>query len=405
MPAPIDILVVDDNPEALRLITSELRAAGYHVRTACDGVDGWAKFRAKRPDMVVSDIKMPREDGVSLLRRIREISDAPVIMLTSLGEGSPSVAALRARATDFLRFPDQLDLLVERAQRLLPERLLGEPDDAATEFIPGDAPIIGELRGRVRALAGIDVPVLVTGELGSGRKRVVEAIHALAPNLGPLAQLDAEERSLPHKRSALLVSDLEQWSQDTQNFWAATLKATADTKISRVFAVAGPTLATRVDRLEFRRDLWQRFSRFRLEMPPLRARSQDIPDLARGMLADVTEALGRPPLVFTPGAVESLRRKPWPGNLPELREVLVQAAAYATERLVGREQIDRAFDAVIASREDSLSNRRAEKVDADRRKLVELLDSCGGNIAEMGRRLDLTRGAVSYRLRKHGLTK
>jgi DNA-binding NtrC family response regulator len=405
MPAPIDVLVVDDNPDALKLITSELREAGYHVRTACDGLDGWAKFRAKRPDLVVSDIKMPREDGVALLQRIREVSDAPVIMLTALGEGSPSVAALRARATDFLRFPDQLDMLVERAQRLLPERLLGEPDDAATELIPGNAPVIGELRGRVRALAEIDVPVLVTGEVGSGRKNAVAAMHALARNLGPLVELAAEERSLPRRRSALLLLDLEQWSPDTQNFWATTLKNLAGAKISRLFALAGPTLATRVDRLEFRRDLWQRLSRFRLEMPPLRARAQDVPDLARSMLGEVTEALGRPPLLFTPGALDGLRRKPWPGNLPELREVLVQAAVFATEKLIGREDIDRAFAAVLASREDSLSNRRAEKQDADRRRLIELLDSCGGNIAEMGRKLDLTRGAVSYRLRKHGLTK
>jgi DNA-binding NtrC family response regulator len=405
MPAPIDVLVVDDNPEALRLISGELRAAGYQVRTAADGVEGWTKFRAKRPDLVVSDIKMPREDGVAMLRRIREVSDAPVIMLTSLGEGPPSVAALRARATDFLRFPDQLDLLVERAQRLLPERLLGEPDDAATELIPGNTPSIGELRGRVRSLAGIEVPVLITGESGSGRRRAANAIHALAAGLGPIVTLAANETELPRKRSALLLTDVERWSDETQNFWTATLRPGAGAKISRVLAVAAPTLAARVDRLEFRRDLWHRLSRFRLEMPPLRARSQDIPELARGMLAEVTQALGRPTLVFTPGAIDSLRRKPWPGNLPELREVLVQAAAFATEKLVGREEIERAFDAVLASREDSLSNRRAEKQSADRQRLIELLDACGGNIAEMGRRLDLTRGAVSYRLRKHGLTK
>ncbi len=405
MTSPLTVLVVDDNPDALELVGAELTAAGYSVSTAGDGVEGWARFRSQRPDLVVSDVRMPKQDGFELLRKIREVSDAPVIMLTAHADVPAAVAALRAGATDFLCFPDQIGQLGPRARALLPERDTEEARDAASALISGDAPSVRDLRARVRSLAALDVPVLVTGEAGSGRRQVVAALHTLAKDLGPLFEVSANSSALPKKRSALLLSGLEACCGELQDFWAATLRAPEAAQISRVFAVATSQLSTRVEHLDFRRDLWQRLSRFRLEAPPLRARSQDIPALAREALREIAEALGRPEITLTPGAVDSLRRMPWPGNLPELRDVLEQAVAFGQGARVDREEIERAVEWVIANREDSLSNRRAGRHNADRQRLIELLDACGGNIAEMGRRLNLTRGAVAYRLKKHGLAR
>ncbi len=405
MPAPIDVLVVDDSPDAIALVSLELRRVGYQVRTAQDGVEGWAEFRLRRPDLVVSDIRMPNQDGLELLRRIREVSDVPVILLTARADLSIAISALRGGATDFLRFPDELAQLPQRAQALLPWRGEPEPDDAATALIPGDAQGMRELRARVRALAGLDVPVLVSGEVGSGRLAVVRALHALSGERAPLVSLGPSDRTAGKKRCAVVFLELARWPSEAQDFWAAVLRGDAAAKFSRLYAIAEPSLAAGVDKLEFRRDLWVRFSRFRLDVPPLRARSQDIPTFAREALAEITASLGRSVLSFTPGALDSLRKRPWPGNLPELREALVQAVAFAKGSRIDRSELDRAVEAVIAAREDSLSNRRAEKTSAERQQLIALLGECGGNIAEIARRLDMTRGAVSYRLRKHGLTR
>ncbi len=405
MTSPVSILVVDDSAHARELVSEELAEAGFRVATASDGVEAWTRFRAQRPDLVVSDIRMPGQDGFALLRRIREVSDLPVILLTAHADTEAAIAAIRAGATDFLCFPDELSQLIPQVQRLVNARSQGEPEDAASELVPGSAPAMRELRARVRALARLDVPVLVSGEPGTGRRRVAEAVHRLASGLGPLLTLDAEAPALPSERAAVLLSGVERWSAAAQDHWAALLRGARASHVSRVFALATPALPLRVERLEFRRDLWQRLARFRLEVPPLRARSEDIPPLARDALAAIGRALGREALSLTPSALEGLRHRPWPGNLPELREVLEEAVVFAPSARIDREELERAVESVIAGREDSLAKRRAEKESQDRRQLIQLLEACGGNIAEMARRLSLTRGAVSYRLKKHGLTR
>jgi len=405
MPTPMNVLLVDDNPEAIGMISSELRTAGYQVRTARDGEEGWARFRAERPDLVISDIRMPKETGLDLLRRIRGVSDLPVILLTAHAELHVAVAALREGASDFVRFPDEAAELLARVGRLLPERGNAEPDDAAMRWMRGDARAMSDARARVRALARLDVPVLVSGEPGSGRMNAVRALYELSATRAPLIEIGPAVRELPKRKSFAVLCELVQWSVDAQNHWAAALREGAGTKFARVVAVAEPSLAALVDRLEFRRDIWARFSRFRLDVPPLRACAQDIPSFAREALLDAARLLGRSVSGFTPGALESLRKRPWPGNLPELRDAMTQAVAYAQGPRIDRNDLDFAIETVIASRQESLANRRAAKQSADRDELVKLLTECRGNVAEIARRLDMTRGAVSYRLRKHGLTR
>ncbi len=405
MAKPLEILVVDDNPDAIEIVSAEMRSAGYQVRTATDGRSGWAQFRSQRPDLVISDIRMPHESGIDLLRRIREISDVPVILLTAHAEVSIAVSALREGATDFVRFPDEVGELLGRVRSLLPDRSGSEPEDVASDWLRGSAPGMLELRNRVRVLAGLDVPVLVSGEPGTNRMAVVRALHALSGERAALVEVHAPDSEIPRRRCAVVLVALESWQLEAQERWSAALRADGASKFARLYTIADPTLAARVDRLEVRRDLWIRVSRFRVDVPSLRARSEDIPAFAREAVAEIAASLGRPVPSFTAGALDSLRKRPWRGNLPELREVLVQAVAFANGGRIDREELDGSVQAVIAAREGSLANRRAAKQSADRDQLIRLLASCTGNVAEVARQLGMTRGAVSYRLRKHGLAR
>ena len=405
MPLPIDVLVVDDNPSGLAQVRALLPASVYSVRTAEDGLAGWNAFCARKPDIVVSDIRMPKHDGIELLGWIRKVSDVPVILLTAHADLSAAVSALRNGATDFIRFPDELPELPERMRALLPDRAAREPNDAASRLLRGDAAVMVELRAQVRALARLDVPVLVVGEGGSGRATAVEAIHRLSGAAGPLVSIERATDSIPRRRCALLARDIGAWSAAEQETWALALREETGKRFTRLFATADIAIAARVDRGEFRRDLWSRFSRFRLDVPALRERPEDIAEFAREALSRSTRELGKGAFTFTPGALESLTRRPWPGNFSELRAAIDQAVAFAKGARIAREEIDRAIEAVIAAREDSLASRRAEKESEERKQLVALLAACNGNIAEVGRRLSLTRGAVTYRLKKHGLTR
>lgn len=405
MTPPLSILVVHGDPRQLEEVCAELRAGDCRLRTARDGAQGWSQFQKERPDLVISDVGTPGGGAVELLRRIRDVSDVPVLVLTERGALELVAAALREGASDFVRLPVERKELTRRVQALLPTRRVTEPDDAARSWIRGDTPIVFEVRNRVRALAGLEVPVLVSGESGSGRLDAVRALHALSGERAPLVEIRASDRALPEQPCAAVLVELARWPREAQDFWAAALRAEGAARVARLFATAEPTLAARVDRLEFRRDLWKQVSRFRVEIPPLRARAQDIPLFAREALAEIAASLGRSGLYFTAGALDSLRKRPWPGNFPELREVLVQAVAFADGRRLDRDALDRAVRTVIAARENSLAHRRAAKHSAEREQLIQLLGTCQGNVAEIARRLGMTRGAVSYRLRKHGLTR
>jgi DNA-binding NtrC family response regulator len=197
---------------------------------------------------------------------------------------------------------------------------------------------------------------------------------------------------------------LESWPREAQDRWAAELRGSSP-RVARLYAIAGPLLAAAVERGEVRRDLWARISRFRLELPPLRARAADLPMLARRALDEIAEPLRSKRCTLDSAAIETLQRRRWSGNLPELREVIVQAVAFATGSRIDRAGIERAIEAVIAAREDSLASRRAEKESAERAELVRLLALHHGNVAEIARQLGLTRGAVTYRLRKYGLVR
>jgi DNA-binding NtrC family response regulator len=170
-----------------------------------------------------------------------------------------------------------------------------------------------------------------------------------------------------------------------------------------VLASASPLLHEEVASRRFHPDLWSALSRFQLKVLPLRDRLDDIELLALDLLRDTARRLGRPHLALSAGALTELRERGWPGNVRELRDVLEQAVAFEKGERIGVEAVRAAVEQVIAKRGDSLETQRAARHSLQRKELVDLLAECGGNVAEMARRLSLTRGAVVYRLQKHGL--
>ena len=279
-----------------------------------------------------------------------------------------------------------------------------EPADAASALLCGESAPMQTLRDRVRALAGLAVPVLVSGEPGSGRMRVARALHALSGTRLPLVAVTAPDCPVPAAACAVALVELEHWRPDAQERWSRELRAEGE-RFERIFTIATPVLAAAVERGDVRRELWLRLSRFRVDVPSLRARASEIPRIARTLLGDIAERHARAAPSLSSGALDSLCRRPWRGNLPELRDVLEHAVAFAKSARLGRDDVDRAFEEVIAAREESLANRRAAKQSADRAQLVRLLGDCRGNVAEVARQLGMTRGAVTYRLRKHGLSR
>ena len=174
-------------------------------------------------------------------------------------------------------------------------------------------------------------------------------------------------------------------------------------KVVRLLASASPGLHDAVAAKRFHPELWGALARFQLQIPPLRDRLEDLEGLVDDFLREAAQRLGRPNLGISSSALAELRKRAWPGNLRELRDVLEQAGAFEKGARIGATAIRSAVEEVIAKRGDSLETQRAARRSAQRQELIDLLAACGGNVAEMARRLSLTRGAVVYRLQKHGL--
>lgn len=399
------VLVVDDRPEARRLIAGEFEDAGFDVLHAVDGLQGWDAFQQEDPALVVTDLRMPRADGIELLQRIRSASDVPVIVLTAYGDIPTAVSAMKQGAQEFLSFPDDLGRMLDKARALLASD--GSPDTASLEeILAGGSAAMQQVRERVASLAHVTVPVLVIGEPGTGRDTVVRAIHRLRH--GPdavIARVDcttAASRSALTPDHALYLDEVGRLPQPEQTFWYRVIERSErpeDGNRVSVFASTSEDLEVRVREGSFHPGLSEALSRFTVLLPPLRARLQDLDDIAPRIVRLVGRELGLPSARIEAAAIELLRSRSWPGNVRELAQLLERAVAFSPK---GRITERRARD-VIEESSSGVASLRSERNRKEREELVHVLEACGGNLAEAGRRLGLSRGAVIYRAQKHGL--
>ncbi|MBW2240946.1 MAG: sigma-54-dependent Fis family transcriptional regulator [Deltaproteobacteria bacterium] len=400
----ISVLIVDDCPEALDLIAGEFAAPDFSVTRAGDGAEAWLAYQQDNPDVIVSDVRMPEADGFDLLRKVRSASGVPLVLLTAYAEVSAAVSALRAGADDYLRFPDDLERLQPLVRGLVRLRGLA-PGDDAERLLTGRSREMEEVRQSVRILATIDGPVFITGEKGAGRGRVAEALHALSGSSHPLVRVDKDTQDLPQGPGAVLLCDIDTFSAPEQRRWFTELQRIrgGSSPFSRILATGREGLGAPPDGAIPDARLYEELNALRIHVPALRERPDDIEALAYELTAEAARNMGIEGHRLSDGAIEALAEQPWPGNIRELKNVLEKAVAFAGGRIVSGTAIREALHAVVCQQHEGLLQRRAARHVAQRDELIDLLDLCGGNMAEMARRLGMTRGAVAYRLKKHGL--
>jgi DNA-binding NtrC family response regulator len=399
------VLLVDDRAEARALVAGDLAQAGLAVVEARDGVEAWDRFRTESPDLVVSDLRMPRADGIELLRRIRGVSNVPVILLTAYADVATAVAGIKEGAQEFFTFPDDLERMVERACALAGAAASRSDDERLAALVAGRSPAMRRVRERIRALAGLRVPVLVRGEPGTGRDQVAHALHLLGGSGdAPLVSVRAGA-AVPAPRvpggSACLLDEVGRFSPAEQAHWFERVGATAvdPAAAPRVFASASEDLTERAGAGAFHPGLAERLSRFTILLPPLRERLEDVAQLAPLIAARIGAAMGRPAVQLERGALALLRAQRWPGNVRQLAGVLERLVAFSPCGAITRERVRE----VLGESPDSVDSLRLRHEAQQREELVALLTACRGNLAEVGRRLGLSRGAVIYRAQKHGL--
>lgn len=401
---PATVLVVDDQANARDLLCAELVALGFEVVPAADGEEAWRRFCHQTPDVVITDMAMPRCDGLELLQRIRSRSDVPVIVFSGNGSIESAATAFKAGADDFVdALTCEIDDLVNLVRNATEStHAISHPEDLECRLV-GDSAAMQRIRWQVAGLAPLSTPVLVSGESGTGLSTTIRALHELGVSGGSeLRRIQAASFSLETAPQlaggpgAVYLADVERLSPAGQEFWADQLaKARGQTLRSRtrVFASTSAPLSSLVRGGRFHPDLGRALLRFHIELPPLRDRSGDVPAIAKALLARIGTAMGRDRVKLSPAALAYLETSRFPENIRQLERLLERATAYSIGRVIRR----RTLQDLMVDLEDSVASMREERRFLERERLVRTLQETGGNITHTADILERSRAAV-YRM-------
>ncbi|WP_018934660.1 sigma-54 dependent transcriptional regulator [Thioalkalivibrio sp. ALJ24] len=397
MSAPEAVLVVEDDRGHRELLIEELREAGYPVVAVGSAEEAVESLEQQPFGLVVSDLRLPGADGFRVLEATRGVVPEPgFIMLTGFGTIDQAVSALKAGADDFLTKPvdlDHLRLSVDRvieARRLQAEvrqyrELLATGEDF--HGMQGSSPAMLRLYDLIRRIAASDGSVLVTGESGTGKELVARALHAessrsdgpfVALNCAGIPETLLESELLGHvagafsgargaRRGLFREADggtlfLDEIAEMPVAMQSKLLRLLQDGRVRpvggneevatdvRIVAATHQDIPERIAEGRFREDLYYRLETFRIEIPPLRDRGEDIERLALQFLRQHALAHGLPERRLSPEAMRALVRYSFPGNVRELSSLMERAATLsAGEQIELQDLPDRVRDAVGTS--------------------------------------------------------
>jgi DNA-binding NtrC family response regulator len=400
------VLVVDDRRSSRRALAAELEDAGFEVIEAEDGSRGWSRFCARAPDLVITDMVMPKSDGIDLLTRIRARSEVPVVVFTAHGSIDAAVTALKRGADEFVASSDvEVEELVGLATRLLEGAAPTDLSSRIAERIHGESPAIQRVRERIAGLATLAEPVSICGEPGTGRDTVARALHEFGPTrAGELLRVDGSGltvRGRLPEPATIYLDDLDSFSPDAQRYWLERLSAgdRIHSPQLRVLASVSRPLAMALEegRIDPRLARW--FLRFEISLPPLRERPEDIPILARALVERLGQSLGRPTVRLATEVTRRLRQEHWPGNVRELSGILEKLIAFSSSKEIRLGDLVE----ILAEVKESVASIRERQGRIERQTLIETLRATGGNVTRAAERLGRSRAAIYRLAEKHGL--
>ena len=438
------VLLVDDDPDVLKLLVLRLTAAGFETVTAASGPEALARLEVDRPQVVVTDLRMEGMDGMALFESIRERRPAlPVLMLTAHGTIPDAVAATRGGIFAFLTKPFEGREIIEQVERAM--RVSGVADESDTTCerdqawrreIVTRSPVMEELLCQARLVAQSEASVLIRGPSGTGKELLAKAIHQaserrdhpfVAFNCAAIPEPLMESELFGYAKGAFTGA-----ARDTPGLFQAAhggtmlldeigdMPTSLQVKLLRALQErqvrpVGSTRSTPVDvRLisathrdldqevksgRFREDLYYRLNVVVLDIPPLAQRREDIPLLARHFLGRLKAASRKQVDGFAPDAMELLVGAAWPGNVRQLANVVEQTFALTTSTLISAALVQRALRAQPADF-PSLEEARA---DFEREYLSRLLKITQGNVSQAARLADRNRTDFYKLLRRHQL--
>lgn len=422
------VLVVDDDPGLLRLLTIRLRAEGYVVAACENAAQSLTSLPKFRPDVVLSDLRMAEMDGLALLKELqRRYPTLPVIIMTAHGTIPDAVSATRSGAFAFLTKPIDKDQLFEQLTRAMSVSGFKDSDDDWRSEIVTRSPAMEERLAQAQTAAAGDVCILITGQPGTGKHLLARAVHRASGRCSaPLIVFDCGTLQVSRIYSEGAESAARSAESDLAAAFAAAaggtllldevaeLAAPAQASLMSLMdasctAVGGQPAAVRIvatscrdlqaaaSRGQFREDLLYRLSTVHIDLPPLARRREDIPLLVAHFL-DLLGSDGDRK-IFAPEAIELLMTTEWPGNVQQLAATVQQAASVARGPVISAELVHGAIGG--GSRVPSFDEARDEFT---RGYLEQLLRVTRGNVTQAARLARRNRTDFYKLLSRHGIS-
>ena len=442
-PTAAHLLVVDDDADMLRLLTMRLTAAGYRVTAVTSAEAALTELQLKRPQLVLSDVRLPGKDGLALFDDIRTLHPSlPVILLTAHGTIPDAVQATERGVFTYLTKPfDGKGLLDKIAQALH----LSAPAHPARQGSAGAwqtriisrSSRMAEVLAEAHMVAATDASVLLRGESGTGKELLAQAIHQASPrgrkpfiavNCGAIPEALLESELFGHVKGAftdavsnhkglfqaadggtLLLDEIGDMPPALQVKLLRVLQEREVRPVGasqsipvdvRIISATHRDLDAAMDAGDFRADLYYRLNVVTLSLPPLSERREDIPLLANHFLVTLAAKYHKRLSGFAPEALKALSTAAWPGNVRQLYNVVEQVCALSSTPLVPLALVQRA----LRSPSIQVLTFAEAKQRFERDYLVGLLKLTDGNVADAARLADRNRTEFYRLMQKHGLT-
>ncbi len=444
------VLIVDDDPSVRMAIRMALEGK-YLIYTAATGADALKQIETLKPEMVLLDIGLPDIDGFEVLHRIKtRFHDTTVIMITAVGQVKSIVETIRMGAYDYLVKPVDMQELHITLQNAFENRrlhdqitIIQKPHIEQYHFNTlGNSPQIKALIQTARKVsANSDIPVLITGESGSGKGVMARAIHYsgekpgpfLSVNCGAIAKDVMESELFGYERGAftgaategkkgyfeaasggtLLLDEIDALSISAQAKFLGVLEERSFYRVggSRKINIAARIIATTNIRIEdavthgyFRKDLFYRLNVLRLNIPPLRDRKEDIAFFIQKFMLYFNRKFGKHFQDMSIEAGNALLAHPWPGNIRELRNVIERIILLEDGDTIQTEHLPFVIEPAETAASSTELTDTFDYLEAGKSLIQEALRRTGGNVLGASRLLNLPAHKLRYRIKKFGIS-
>jgi two-component system NtrC family response regulator len=443
------ILLVDDDSSVRRVLQFKLQKRGFTVDTAADGLLALQTLKEKSFDLLLSDIRMPKMDGIALLNEAKSAQpNIKVILITAHATVTQAVQAVKLGAFDYITKPfedDELYVAIDKALQF--EKLESENKKLRGQLkkAESDKQLIGaskpfrQLKSMIRKIADTDATILISGESGTGKELVARTIHHessraendfIAVNCAAIPKELIESELFGHVKGAftgavrdkkgkfelahegtLLLDEISELAIDLQAKLLRVLQENVIEPVGsetrrpvdvRLLAASNVDLRDRVRSGKFREDLYYRLNVVPLHVPGLQERREDIPLLAREF---VRKHGGKDEISLDPKLVEALMKYNWPGNVRELENLIARMVILRRGNKLTVKDLPEDFGQFDPREENTgtTGNARMTLEEAEKTMIIEALEKTGWNKSKAAKRLDIPRHVLIYRLKKFGI--